>query len=82
MKRIDKWFSIAVPAGWADVVVRTVKVAVVAFVTLHLKEFVDAGFPLDTPDITIDALWVTAGTFALNAILMWAKSWMVATSAA
>ena len=68
-----KWFSIAVPAGWADVVVRTVKVAVVAFVTLHLKEFVDAGFPLDTPDITIDALWVAGGTFALNAILMLVK---------
>ena len=74
MKSVKKWFSIAVPAGWADVVVRTVKVAVVAFVTLHLKEFVDAGFPLDTPDITVDAVWIAAGTFALNAILKLAKS--------
>ncbi|MGH2522004.1 MAG: hypothetical protein ACRDH2_05820 [Anaerolineales bacterium] len=73
MESFKKWFSLAVPAGWADIVVRAVKAAVVAFVVLHLKEYVDAGFPLDTPDITIDSLWIGGGSLVLNAILMWVK---------
>ena len=72
MESLKKWFSIALPAGWDDVVVRTVKVAVVAFVMLHLKEWFEAG-TLDTPDITIDSTWIAGGTLALNAILMWVK---------
>ena len=72
MESLKKWFSIALPAGWDDVIVRTVKVAVVAFVILHLKEWIDAGAP-DTLDIAIDAIWIAGGTLALNAILMWVK---------
>ena len=73
MESFKKWFDIAAPSGWDDVVVRTVKVAVVAFVILHLKEWIDAGAP-DTLDIAIDAIWIAGGTLVLNAVLMWVKS--------
>jgi len=73
METFEKWLRIVAPTGWVDIAVRTVKVAVVAFVTLHLKEYVDAGFPLDTPDIIIDSAWIAGGTLVLNAILLWVK---------
>jgi hypothetical protein len=49
-----------------------VKVAVVAFVVLQLKEWFDAG-AFDTPGTAVDAAVVSAGTLVLNAILMLAK---------
>ena len=73
MDSLRKWFSIAIPAGWEDVIIRTAKVAVVAFVVFHLKEWFDAG-RFDTPDIAIDSVWIAGGTFVLNAILMQVKS--------
>ncbi len=72
MNSTDKWLSIGVPAGWPDVTVRTVKVAVVAFVIFHLKEWVEAG-KTDTLDIAIDSAWVAGGTLVLNAILLLAS---------
>jgi hypothetical protein len=68
-----KWSSIDVPAGWADVVVRTVKAALVAFVVLQLKEWFDAGV-FDTPAAATDAALIAGGTLVVNAILKWAKS--------
>jgi hypothetical protein len=73
MDSLKQWFSLAIPAGWEDVIVRTVKVALVTFVVLHLKEWFDAA-RFDTPDILIDTLWTAGGILVLNAILMWAKS--------
>lgn len=73
MESFKKWFSIAVPTEWDDVIVRTVKAAVVVFVVLQVKEWFDAG-ELDTPAAAIDAVWIAGGAFVLNAILMWAKS--------
>ena len=73
MESFKKWFTIAVPAGWADVFVQTLKAALVAFVVLQLKELVDAG-AFDTPSTAADAAWIAGGTFALNAILRWTKS--------
>jgi hypothetical protein len=72
METFGKWLRIIAPTGWTDVFVRTVKVAVVAFVALHLKEWFEAG-TLDTPDIIIDSAWVAGTSLALNAILVWAK---------
>ena len=72
MKNIRKWLGVGVPAGWADVFVRTVEMAVVAFVVLQLKEWVDAR-AFDTPAVIVDAAYVGGGAFALNAILLWAK---------
>lgn len=73
MKSFKTWFSIAVPAGWADLIVRTVKVAVIAFVVLQLKEWFDAG-AFDTPAAALDAALIAAGIFVLNVILVWTKS--------
>jgi len=67
------WFSIAVPAGWADVFVRAAMTAVVAFVVLQAKEWFDAG-SFDTPATAVDAALIAGGIFLLNAILKWAKS--------
>ena len=63
------WISMDVPAGWADLFVRTVKVAVVGFVVLQSKEWFDAG-AFDTPAAAVDAALIAGGTFALNAILL------------
>jgi len=72
MESLKKWLRIGVPAGWDDVVVRTVKAAVVAFVALNLKEWLDSG-EWDAPACAIDAAWVAGGTFVLNAVLKWAN---------
>ncbi len=72
MDRFKKWFGIDVPAGWANVFVRTVNAAVIAFLALQLKEWFDAG-AFDTPAAAVDAVLIAGGTFALNAILKWAK---------
>ncbi len=66
------WFSMAVPSGWADILVRAVKAAVVAFVVLQMKEWFDAG-RFDTPGTAADALMIAGGTIVLNAILRLAK---------
>ncbi len=72
MESVEKWLKIAAPTGWEDILMRAVKVAVVAFVVFHLKEWLDAG-RFDTPDILIDSAWVAGGNLVLNVILMWVK---------
>lgn len=72
MENTKSWTSLVAPSGWTDVFIRTVKVFLVAFVMLHLKEFLDGG-GFDTPDIAVDALVVAAGTLVLNAILALTK---------
>jgi hypothetical protein len=73
MESFMKWFTIDAPTGWADLIVRTVKVALAAFVVLQLKEFVDAG-SFDTPATLIDALLIAAGSLVLNTIFMRPKT--------
>lgn len=70
---MKSYFSIDAPAGWTHVFIRAITAAVVAFVTLQLKERIDAG-AFDTPATAIDAALIAGATFALNAILMRAKS--------
>ena len=67
------WLSIDVPAGWANVVVRTMSTAVIAFVVLQAKEWFDAG-RFDTPGTAVDAVMIAGGIFLLNAIHKLAKS--------
>jgi hypothetical protein len=67
------WFRLIFPVSWEDVLIRTVKVALVAFIALQLKEWFDAGV-FDTPATVTDAALVAGGTLVLNAILMWMKS--------
>ena len=70
MESFKKWFSMDIPAGWGVLLVRSLKVAVAAFVVLQLKEWFDAG-AFDTPAALFDALLITGGTLVLNAIFMW-----------
>ena len=68
MDSIRKWINLAAPAGWDDVIARTIVVAVANFAVLHLKEYIDAG-QFDTLEIFVDTLWVMGGTSVLNAFL-------------
>lgn len=68
-----KWLSIDVSAGWADLFVQAVKVAVVGFVVLQSKEWFDAG-GFDAPAAALDAALIAAGTLVLNAIIKLARS--------
>jgi hypothetical protein len=70
---MNSYFTIDAPAGWTQVLIRAITAAVVAFVTLQLKEFIDAG-SFDTPATAIDAGLIAGATFVLNAILMGTKS--------
>ena len=49
--------------------VRTVEVAIVAFVIMQAKEWFDAG-QFDTPGTAADALLIAGGVLLVNAILM------------
>jgi hypothetical protein len=73
MESFMKWLTLDAPTGWSDLIARTVKVAVVAFVVLQMKEWFDAGM-FDTPATAVDSALIAGGTFVLNAIHKWAKS--------
>jgi hypothetical protein len=63
----------ATSAGWSDLLITSVKVAVVGFVVLQAKEWFDAG-TFDTPATAMDAGLIAAGVFVLNAIIKLVKS--------
>lgn len=67
MEQSRRWLGADVPTGWDDVWVRSVKVALVAFVVLQSKEYFDAG-RFDTPGTAVDGALIGAGVFLLNAI--------------
>lgn len=67
-----KWFSVDAPTGWMGVTVRAVNVAVVAFVTLQVKELYDAG-AFDTAATSVDSALIGAATFLFYAVLKWGK---------
>jgi len=68
MKSFKEWFKIVTPTGWADIIVRVVEVAIVAFVVLQVKECVDAG-TFDTVGTATDAALIAGGILLLNVIL-------------
>ena len=55
-------------AGWAPLLSRAAKVAVVGFVVLQAKEYFDAG-TFDTPATAVDALLIAAATFLVDAVV-------------
>lgn len=57
----------AAPASWADVWIRAVTTAVVAFVVLQAKEWFDA-HSFDTAATATDAALIAAGVFLVSAI--------------
>jgi hypothetical protein len=69
----NKWLTMDVPSGRTALIIRTITVAVVGFVVLQVKEFIDAG-RLDFGGTAVDALLIAAGVFVLNAVLMRAGS--------
>jgi hypothetical protein len=73
MENSKSWFSLALPSGWADILVRAIKGALVAFVVLQMKEWFDAG-RFDTPGTAADAAMIAGGILVLNAILKIAKA--------
>ena len=64
---------IDIPAGWSQMMSRSVTTAVVAFLVLQAKEWVDAG-AFDTPGTAVDAVLIAATLFLANAVLKWTKS--------
>ena len=56
------------PAGWRDVLARTLITGVAAFFALMMKEWVDGG--VDVGACAIDGTWVAAGTFLLNSVFL------------
>ena len=60
--------SLAVPDGWIDVLVRTLTTAIVAFVVLNLKEWVETR-EWDLAACALDAACVAGGMFIFYAIL-------------
>jgi hypothetical protein len=69
---VKRWFSADVPSEWGVILLRSVEVAVVAFLVLQAKEWFDAR-TFDVPGTAADAGLIAAGVFVLNAILMLAK---------
>lgn len=61
------WLDADVPASWGALTARSVRVALVAFVVLQVKELVDAG-RLDTLGTSIDGALIGVGTFLLHAV--------------
>ena len=59
---------IGIPTGWNDIVVRTLKVFLVGFVVLVLKEYMET-HEWDIPVCAIDAAWVAGGVFVFNTLL-------------
>lgn len=72
MSSLMKWFRMDIPAGWGQIIVRTIVVAVVAFVVMQAKEYIDAG-QFDTMGTAADALLISGGVLIVNAILMLAN---------
>jgi len=66
MKILKDWFSIDAPAGWTGALVRSLNVAVVAFIVLQAKEYYDA-HAFDTAANSVDSLLVSSGVFILSA---------------
>jgi hypothetical protein len=68
MASSGNWLKLDAPSSWTELFVRTLKVAVVAFVVLQIKELRDAGH-FDTPGTAVDAGLIAGGTLILNAVL-------------
>ena len=68
-----KLLRLIFPNGWNDVVVRALKVALVVFIVLQLKEWIEIG-EFDTAAAVSDAMFIATGTLVLNGILRLARA--------
>ena len=69
MESFKRWFRMVAPTGWADAIVRSVTVAVVAFVVFQLQDLYESG-AFDTSPNAVNALLVAGGLLAVNAVLV------------
>lgn len=72
MENTMKQSDVSAGTGWADLLMTSVKVAVVGFVILQAKEWLDAG-TFDTPATATDAGLIALGVFVVNAIIKMLK---------
>jgi hypothetical protein len=72
MESIAHWITMDAPTSWSDVIVRFVKIALIAFVVLQIKELVDAG-TFDNIAAATDALLIAAGSAVVNAAFLRTK---------
>ncbi len=68
-----QWFTADAPAGWREVVLRTVTMTLVGFVVFEVKEWSETG-NFDTPDAILGAGWLALFTFVANALLKLTRS--------
>lgn len=69
MDRSVNLFSQDVPFSTGQLILRFFKIAVVAFIVMQIKEYVDAGV-LDIPGVLVDAVLVAAGVLILDLVSM------------
>lgn len=67
MAKADR--PLGVPTGWNDLIVRTLEMAVVAFLVLVLKEWMDTR-EWDVKACLGDSAWIAGGAFVFNAIVL------------
>jgi hypothetical protein len=72
MESLTQWITVDAPTSWADVVVRAVKVAVIGFIILQIKEYIDAGM-FDTIATATDAFLIAGGSAIVNAAFLRSK---------
>lgn len=73
MERTTTDLSLAVPIGWLELFLTSLKVAAVAFVVMQAKEWIDAR-SFDFLGVLVDALLIAGGVFVVNVILRLARS--------
>lgn len=73
MEATRTWLGVSVPRGWTEVVASALITAVVGFVSLQFKEYLETR-EWDLLACAVDGACVGGGMFLLNLILKLAKS--------
>ncbi len=69
MNTVTKSFKLDIPSNFGHLLLRFIKVIVIAFIVLQVKEYVDAGM-FDTAATLVDAGLIAAGILIFNLILI------------
>lgn len=62
-------FSQDVPLSFGQLILRFFKIAVIAFIVMQIKEYVDAGV-FDIPGVLMDSALIAAGVLIVDLVLM------------
>lgn len=66
-------FSQDVPLSFGQLILRFFKIAVIAFLVMQIKEYVDAGV-FDIPGVLMDSALIAAGVLIVDLVLMSLRS--------